>query len=86
MSEKHKDEDELDREIKATLWASSGLLVGWNAISNYVKKRPRTLRRYRQLMAFPVFRFGRHVCTDPALIRCWLLAIGQEKRKGRGER
>jgi hypothetical protein len=85
MSEKQIEEDKLDQEIEATLSASSGLLVGWNAISNYVKKRPRTLRRYRQLMAFPVFRFGRHVCTDPALIRFWLLAIEKEKRKRRGE-
>jgi hypothetical protein len=86
MSEKQIEEDKLEQEIKATLWASSGLLVGWDAIAAYVKKAPRTLRRYRQLMAFPVFRFGRHVCTDPALIRCWLLAIAEEKRKGRGER
>ena len=86
MREKQIEEDKLEHEIKATLWASSGLLVGWDAIANHVKKRPRTLRRYRQLMAFPVFRFGRHVCTDPALIRCWLLAIAEEKRKRRGER
>jgi hypothetical protein len=78
--------DDIGREMQATLWASSGLLVGWEAISNHVKKRPRTLRRYRQLMDFPVFRFGRHVCTDPALIRCWLLAIAEEKRKGQGDR
>lgn len=86
MSEKQIEEEKLDQEIKATLYASSGLLVGWEAIANHVKKRPRTLRRYRQLMDFPVFRFGRHVCTDPALIRCWLLAIAEEKRKGRGEK
>jgi hypothetical protein len=86
MSEKQIEEDKFNQEIKATLLASSGLLVGWNAIADHVKKRPRTLRRYRQLMAFPVFRFGRHVCSDPALIRCWLLVIAEEKRRSRGRR
>ena len=71
---------DIDREIEATLMASSGLLVGWPAISAYVRKAPRTLRRYRQRMAFPVFRFGRHVTTDPALIRAWLLIVAEEKR------
>jgi|RhiMetdeSRZDD1v2_1073273.scaffolds.fasta_scaffold25688_5 hypothetical protein len=83
MIEMQIEEENLDQEIKATLWASSGLLIGWEAISHYVKKRPRTLRRYRQLMAFPVFRFGRHVMTDPALIRAWLLIVASDKRATR---
>ena len=73
--------DDIGRGIEATLWASSGLLIGWEAISLYVKKRPRTLRRYRQLMGFPVIRFGRHVTTDPALIRAWLLLVASRRRE-----
>ena len=85
MSKNHIEAD-IAQQIEATLWASSGLLIGWPAISNYVKKAPRTLRRYRRVMGFPVFRFGRYVLTDPALIRAWLLAVAAEKRKMRGER
>ncbi len=51
------------------------LLTGWNQISAYVKKGPRTLRRYAKNMLFPGIRFGRHVVSSPYLIDSWLQAV-----------
>lgn len=58
-----------------------GLLRGWAEIAAYTRKSARTLRRYRQLMEFPAFRFGRHVVSSPQMIDRWLLVIHQLKRK-----
>src|SRR5215470_5496762 len=44
--------------LMATLGRAT-LLVGWAEISRYCRKATRTLRRYRELEAFPAFRWGR---------------------------
>jgi hypothetical protein len=67
----------------------AGLLVGWAEITAYTRKSGRTLRRYRQLMEFPAFRFGRHVVSSPQMIDRWLFVIDQLKRnitRGRNDR
>jgi hypothetical protein len=63
--------------------ASSRLLVGWEEIATYARKRPTTLRNYRLKMAFPVVRWGRHVVSSPTLIDDWLLTIEQRRRRRR---
>jgi hypothetical protein len=63
-----------------------GLLVGWAEIATYTRKSDRTLRRYRQLMEFPAFRFGRHVVSSPQMIDHWLLAVNELKREHAGKR
>jgi hypothetical protein len=61
--------------------AFTRLLVGWAEIAAYTRKSDRTLRRYRQLMSFPAFRFGRHVVSSPQMIDHWLLVVNELKRK-----
>jgi hypothetical protein len=63
--------------------AASRLLVGWDEIAGYARKRPETLRQYRLKMAFPVVRWGRHVVSSPTLIDDWLLTIEQRRRRWR---
>jgi len=63
-----------------------GLLVGWGEIAAYTGKSGRTLRRYRELMSFPAFRFGRHVVSSPQMIDHWLLAVNELKRNHAGAR
>jgi len=58
------------------------LLVGWAEISAYCRKKPRTLSRYAKNMAFPAYRWGRHVVSSPHAIDGWLLAV-QEVRTRR---
>ena len=65
--------------------AASRLLVGWDEIADYARKRPETLRQYRLTMAFPVIRWGRHVVSSPTLIDDWLLTIEQRRRRRRLE-
>jgi hypothetical protein len=62
---------------------ASRLLVGWEEIAGYARKRPETLRSYRVKMAFPVIRWGRHVVSSPTLIDDWLLTIEQQRRRRR---
>ena len=62
---------------------ASRLLVGWDEIAGYARKRPTTLRNYRLKMAFPVIRWGRHVVSSPTLIDDWLLTIEQRRRRRR---
>jgi hypothetical protein len=59
------------------------LLVGWDEIAAYARKRPETLRSYRRTMAFPAVRWGRHVVSSPDMIHSWLLAIDQQRRRRR---
>lgn len=59
------------------------LLVGWDEIAAYARKRPHTLQNYRLKMAFPVIRWGGHVVSSPTLIDDWLLTIEQRRRRRR---
>jgi hypothetical protein len=63
--------------------ATPRLLLGWEEIAAYARKRPETLRNYRVKMAFPVIRWGRHVVSSPTLIDDWLLTIEQQRRRRR---
>jgi hypothetical protein len=53
---------------------TAGILVGWREIARYLRKSPRTLRRYVEREGLPVMRWGRHVVTTPTLIDGWFLA------------
>ena len=57
------------------------LLVGWAEISAYCRKRPRTLSRYAKGLAFPAFRFGRHVVSSPFAIDDWLAALARARKR-----
>ena len=57
------------------------LLIGWSEISAYCRKKPRTLSRYAKNMAFPAYRWGRHVVSSPYTIENWLRAVREGRRK-----
>ena len=59
------------------------LLVGWAEISHHCRKKPRTLSRYAKNMAFPAYRWGRHIVSSASLIDGWLLTVHQLKRQGK---
>jgi hypothetical protein len=61
------------------------LLVGWAEISAYCRKKPRTLSRYAKNMAFPAYRWGRHVVSSPYTIENWLRAVREVRRKRKTE-
>jgi DNA-binding MurR/RpiR family transcriptional regulator len=59
------------------------LLVGWNEISAYCQRSPRTISRYAKNLGFPAYRCGRHVCTSPYAIDDWLIAFQRAKAKAK---
>lgn len=60
------------------------LLVGWNEISAYCRKRPRTLSRYAKGLAFPAFRWAGHVVSSPHIIDSWLITRERARREQKG--
>jgi hypothetical protein len=71
-------------ELRAVLSATpTTLLCGWQQIASYCKKSPRSLRKYRQVAAFPAFRWGRNVYADTRLIGAWLTIYATERTKGK---
>src|SRR6266849_3040047 len=70
--------------LTAGFGGSARLLVGWGEISRHCRKAPRTLKRYRDLEAFPAFRWGRHVVAAPENIARWLIVregVRRERRR-----
>jgi hypothetical protein len=59
------------------------LLVGWIQISAYCQRSPRTISRYAKNLAFPVYRWGRHVACSPYAIDDWLCRFQKAKAKAR---
>jgi hypothetical protein len=73
---------DITTDLRAALSATPGtLLCGWRQISIYCKKSPRSLRKYRQVAAFPAFRWGRNVYADTRLIGFWLSFYASEQAK-----
>ncbi len=66
--------------------AKPTLLWGYAAIEAYTGKSGRTLRRYKQLMGFPLQRWGRHVYSSPAMVDNWLLTVDMLKQRARREK
>lgn len=57
------------------------MLVGWAAISRFTGKAPTTLKRYKERMGFPAFRWGGHIYSHPELIFRWLQVVDIEKKR-----
>ena len=59
------------------------LLVGWIQIGAYCQRSPRTISRYAKNLAFPAYRWGRHVCTSPYAIDAWLSCLQKARAKAK---
>lgn len=86
-------EERLDRlaDLIARLHAGHvtnqpSLLRGYAALEAYTGKSGRTLRRYKQLMGFPLWRWGRHSYSSVSAIESWLLTVDAMKRRAREEK